>query len=443
MKHVFIASVGGAPQVVTETLWALMHPHKMLSADSQGRDPVVPGEIIMFTTAFKGLGNTFASKKERLEMTRDKIVELYRQYGHPPPKFSPSPALVVRGPDGKELQDIRDAEENACFADAVVTVMTGLTKRRRREDLILHVSLAGGRKTMSSYLHWAMITFGTGHDELTHVLVENTNLESAGDFWWPDQAQKLVYSHVAKQELSTDAQMDARGNIGDAARLDLVRVPFDPLGRTVPDIDRRYANFADLMAYQEWERAGEPIIFHLKSHAITVAGKRMVIHNAAFAVLFVAAKARKERWTSPYDNQIPGLEGRILAYDIRYGLDHLGKPRDSKARQAVDALYKYWWESTPQEERFGRSKPTNFIVDSEQLSPPKSGEKDGSGVKDALGDLNRELKNLATSHYLPEALREIKHKVVRKTIELDGGYKMSMNHFGLDFDPDRIDFRDD
>lgn len=443
MKHIFIASVGGAPQVVTETLWALMHPHKMLSADSQARPPVVPDEIVMITTAFKGLGNTFATKKERLESTREKILELYRQYGHPSPKFSPSPALVVRGPDGKELQDIRDADENACFADAVVAVMTGLGKRRKKEDLVLHVSLAGGRKTMSSYLHWAMITFGTERDELTHVLVENTNLESAGDFWWPDQPQKLVYSHGAKQDLSTDAQMDAQGNIGDSARLDLVRVPFDPLGRTVPDIDRRHANFADLLAYQEWERNGEPIIFHLRSHAITVASKRMVIHNAAFAVLFVAAKARKERWTSPYDNQIPGLKGRILAHDIRYGLDQNAEPKKSRARDVVAELFDKWWEDTPFELR-GDEAPENFIEKTATTAPPEAGDKEErTPLANAMSDLNRSLKRLAASHYLPAALREMKHVAVRKTIQLDDGYQMSINHFGLDFDPDRIEFRDD
>ena len=436
MKHIFIASVGGAPQVVTETLWALMHPHKMLSAESQARDPVVPDEIIMLTTAFKGLGATFSSKKKRLDVTRAKINALYRQYEHQLPKINSNRAQVVRSGDGKELEDIRNAEENAAFADAVVAVMTDLQQRRKKEALTLHVSLAGGRKTMSSYLYWGIINFGTEYDELTHVLVENHFLESAADFWWPNQEKKTVYSYAAKQNLSTDAQMDASGNLGDAARLDLVRVPFDPLKRTIPDIASRFANFTDLVAYQEWERNGGPIVFHLASHALNVAGKRITLTRSSFAILSTFATAAIENWNAKSHNEFPMLLGKVLMDDMRFGLDENGQRRDTKTIGYLEGLFERY-EAIDEEE--GLHDPSDkfergFFDDTMRESRPVNEKASKTVFDGALGNLNKELKALAKQYYLPAALLTLRGKKVK-------GLPSAV--IGLEFNPDRIELRDD
>lgn len=447
MRHIFIASVGGAPQVVTETLWALMHPHKLLSADDVPREPVVPDEVIMLTTSFRGLGPTFKSKSDRLNTTRDKILELYKQYGHPVPKINTLKQQVVRDSAGKEIDDIRNINQNAAFADAITAIMARLKKRRKREPLTLHMSLAGGRKTMSSLYHAVMLYYGTEKDELTHVLVENTLLETASDFWWPDQKQATVNGYSAKEgkivKLSTAAQMDAEGSQYDSAQLDLVTVPFDPLGRLIPDIDQRFATYEKLILHQRWERNSEPVVFHRRSRTISVSGEDVALSPATFAILFTLAAARKQNWTSPYDNQIAGLQGNVLTNDIRYGLDNNAVPRETRALKLLGQLFDEWedaisWENRPDGE------PGNFLKDTLNWPPPDSDEKELKTPFDgALGNLRKELKKKGKEHYFPAFLSGIGVTTRKKKISLVDGYEMSTSFIGLDVDPGRIKFCDD
>lgn len=447
MKHILIVSVGGAPQIVTETIWAMMHPHKLLSVGKRRRDPVVPDEIIMLTTAFPGFGKAFRTKKERQSKTREKINELYAQYGHPPPKINSDKSQVVRTPDGREIEDIRDHVQNSAFADAVVAVMTGIQKRRKKEELVIHISLAGGRKTMSSYLHWAAQWYGTEKDDLTHVLVENINLEGNPDFWWPDQAEKTVkwYNRETKktEELSTTAQMDADGNIGDAARLDLVSVPFDPLSRSIPDIDQKHVSFDGLNQYLDWENREGPIVFHIKTCRITAGGSEFTLPPRLFVVLYVAAKARKEDWRTPFDNQIEGLRGNVLSYDLHFGMDYNCTPITNRARKTAADWFKKWWDAIPYERRES-DRTVDIVSSSASLAPPQDGDNMGeTPLKKALRDLNRILKDHAKAKYLPSVLRGVMQKVSKTKIPLDDGSKMSTTYFGFDFPASRIEFADD
>ena len=45
--NTLIASVGGAPQVVTETLWALMNPEQLLDEALRGRAPFIPNLVYL------------------------------------------------------------------------------------------------------------------------------------------------------------------------------------------------------------------------------------------------------------------------------------------------------------------------------------------------------------------------------------------------------------
>ncbi|MBV1868709.1 MAG: hypothetical protein KUG69_12520 [Marinosulfonomonas sp.] len=52
MKTILVSSLGGTPQVVTETLWALMNPHLLIDETHRDRDAVFPKKIHILTTAF-------------------------------------------------------------------------------------------------------------------------------------------------------------------------------------------------------------------------------------------------------------------------------------------------------------------------------------------------------------------------------------------------------
>ena len=76
--------------------------------------------------------------------------------------------LVLTDMQG-EMTDIRSPEDNLSAADQVAKLIRELTNDPDRQ---LHVSLAGGRKTMSFYLGYALSIFGRDDDRLSHVLVD-------------------------------------------------------------------------------------------------------------------------------------------------------------------------------------------------------------------------------------------------------------------------------
>ena len=86
MKHILVASLGGAPQVITETLWAMMNPDRLFDPAHRDRKPVAPEEIHILATSF--YMQPFSSVEERNAAIREKIGVLYAQYGRKPPHIA-------------------------------------------------------------------------------------------------------------------------------------------------------------------------------------------------------------------------------------------------------------------------------------------------------------------------------------------------------------------
>ncbi len=182
MKHILIASLGGPPAVITETLWAMMNPTKLTDPAHQGRPAVAPDVIHFLATDFKG---SFASVDARETALRAKIVELYAQLSKPAPKVIVE--YICWG--GARLPDIRSQADNVLYANAVTDHVRSFCSDPNN---VVHMLLAGGRKSMSSYDQSAMMFFGRAQDEVIHVLVDRPAIEGCSDFWWPDQPQKKV-----------------------------------------------------------------------------------------------------------------------------------------------------------------------------------------------------------------------------------------------------------
>ncbi len=102
------------------------------------------------------------------------------------------------------------------YADLCVRVLAWL--RQNRPDARLHVSLAGGRKTMSFYLGYARLLLGQPEDQLSHVLVRPSAFEGP-DFRWPGTPPEVLRHGLW---LAT----------ADAT-VDLVPVPFAPMSAYV------------------------------------------------------------------------------------------------------------------------------------------------------------------------------------------------------------------
>ena len=138
-RRILLAVTGLSPQVVTETLYALA-----VTQDP----PWIPDEVQLITTAE-------GAERARLALLSEQpgwFARLLGDYQLPPIHFTPGQIHSILDTDGQPLADIRSAEDNERMADAITERVRLLTVDPETE---LHVSIAGGRKTMGFYLGYA------------------------------------------------------------------------------------------------------------------------------------------------------------------------------------------------------------------------------------------------------------------------------------------------
>src|SRR5262245_66093846 len=134
-RNVLVITLGGAPGVVTETVCALL----------KRTPPWIPQEIHLVTTTFGAEAWRDPDSRPNRE-----LVALLAHFGCRP--IAPA-ILVPDTDDGKPIDDIRTEEENIAFANALTWRLKAI---KDRPNTRLHVSMAGGRKTMSSYSQAAL-----------------------------------------------------------------------------------------------------------------------------------------------------------------------------------------------------------------------------------------------------------------------------------------------
>lgn len=180
-REIFVFVLGKTPQVVTETLYCLMH-----------RDPpILPDEIHVLTTV----------EGERLMrqglLEEGHLEDLFRDYGYDPLAPEHLHVVVFTDDKGRPLQDIRTTEDNERVGDFITSFIQRLSQK---PEVRLHCSLAGGRKTMGFYLGMALSLFGRPWDRLYHVLVP-PELESRPDFYYPLPGSTTLRDAVQLAEL--------------------------------------------------------------------------------------------------------------------------------------------------------------------------------------------------------------------------------------------------
>lgn len=207
-RRILLVITGLSPQVVTETLYAL--------AVNQTQ-PFVPTEIHVITTV-EGL------QRARLTLLSDDPGWFHRlcaDYGLPAIEFSEDQIYLLRDDGGNPLQDIRTPEENACVADQISEIVRGFS---RDKLAAMHVSIAGGRKTIGFYLGYALSLYGRPQDRLSHVLV-TSEYESHPEFFYPTADNHVIFAHGPN-----GAPMDTA-----EAMVTLADIPFVRLRDGLPD----------------------------------------------------------------------------------------------------------------------------------------------------------------------------------------------------------------
>jgi CRISPR-associated protein (TIGR02584 family) len=173
-KSILLAVTGLTPQVVTETLYAL---------NLQGQ--ALPEEINILTTA-EGY------QRARLTLINDGwLARFYQDYQLTPLVFSEQHIHILQQANGEPLTDIRTQLDNQAMADSITEWIRCFTADA---ETALHVSIAGGRKTMGFYAGYALSLYGRSQDRLSHVLV-SPEYESHPQFYYPTPYSQVIYGN--------------------------------------------------------------------------------------------------------------------------------------------------------------------------------------------------------------------------------------------------------
>lgn len=154
-KKILVSVTGMSPAVITETLYALVTQKKF-----------IPDEIQVITTiqgknkVMEALLGIEGGRKE----SKGALEEFCHDYNIPKIKFDESCIHVIQSERGEDLPDIRSPKENEIAADQINHLIGVLCQDDKN---ILHVSIAGGRKTMGFFIGYALSLYGREQDSLS------------------------------------------------------------------------------------------------------------------------------------------------------------------------------------------------------------------------------------------------------------------------------------
>lgn len=205
-KNILFLVTGMTPQIITETLYAL-------AADPENNDKWVPTEIHVLTTV-KG------KIQIRSHLFNDGIYEQFlKDFNLPNIRFNDSTVHVISH-HGREVEDLKTLDDNELAANETCRLIKLFTED---DDSTLHVSIAGGRKTMGFYAGYALSLYGRAQDSMSHVLVSE-EFEFATKFYYPTPYEHYVGKNNSQERLNAQH-----------AKVFLANIPFVRLRNALPD----------------------------------------------------------------------------------------------------------------------------------------------------------------------------------------------------------------
>jgi len=168
-KKILVAVTGSTPQILTETIYALNKERHW-----------VPDEVYVLTTTH--------GEKQIIENLFDRgiFAKLCQDYGLGKIHFDHDSIQVIMDAEGNKISDIKTVEQNDLAANMIVHFIHNLCQDPNSE---VHVSLAGGRKSMGFYIGYALSLFGRAQDSMSHILVDE-KYEFSRDFFYPSKESK-------------------------------------------------------------------------------------------------------------------------------------------------------------------------------------------------------------------------------------------------------------
>lgn len=265
-RRILLAAAGLTPQIVTETLYAL----------AVSRQPAfVPTEVRLVTTAE-------GAERARLSLLGDDpgwFSRLLQEYGVREIEFQDRHIHVLRSAAGGGLEDIRSEEDNRRAADEITELVRKLTGD---SESALHVSIAGGRKTLGFYLGYALSLFGREQDRLSHVLV-SAPFESHPGFYFPTRQRHVIYT----------APPESRPLDTATAAVTLAEIPFVRLRGELPEELLMGPGSFELAVDAAQRQVSEAeLSLDLRARRAAAGGKELILRPAELAFLSWMARRR-------------------------------------------------------------------------------------------------------------------------------------------------------
>ncbi|MCF0254393.1 MAG: TIGR02584 family CRISPR-associated protein, partial [Duodenibacillus sp.] len=179
----------------------------------QAGDPM-PTEIHLLTTE-RGKNRAL---RDLLDDKDGRFFDFCREFGLSGIDFAEHRVHVVRDAFGRMLPDIRTPQENEAAADFIARQVQEFCADPQAQ---VHVSIAGGRKSMGFLAGYALSLFGREQDRLTHVLV-NEPFENNRDFFYPSAARGPLFA-------ADGSRLDVK-----QASISLADIPFVRLRNGLP-----------------------------------------------------------------------------------------------------------------------------------------------------------------------------------------------------------------
>ena len=263
-RRILLCATGTSPQIVTETLYALA---------VQPDEPWIPDEIHLISTSI-------GADKARLKLLSDTpgwFHKLCQDYKLPAIHFDPSTIHCIQNEEGEDLDDIRTLADNEAAANSIAELVRKLTEDDHSE---LHVSLAGGRKTMGYYLGFALSLYGRPQDRLSHILVKEDFLGLL-DFYYP-----TPYSHFIQPHDSNALKLDCADAIVEIAKIPFVRMRDGLPNRLLSG----KANFTETVEIANLSHGEAHLHIDTSTRSIKVNGISATLTDTQFALLYWFAK---------------------------------------------------------------------------------------------------------------------------------------------------------
>lgn len=265
---------GLTPQVVTETLYALTQ-----GAFREGKPPFEPTELWIATTS---LGRREV-ERSLMDLGDNQVRRLCEDYGLAGPAFGDAHVFGLTDERGEPLDD---AHDDAAFLALGDLLTARLAEWTEDPNSAVHVSLAGGRKTMGYLADHALSLLGRPQDRLSHVLV-NAPYDRIPEFFYPPPTPRIK---AARHDDGTEELVDL-----SQAEVKLAYVPFLRMREVLPPPLLEQATtlpFSEIV--ERVQRSLDPPAVQIDTHELrmTCGGVRVVLPEENFALYYALAKRR-------------------------------------------------------------------------------------------------------------------------------------------------------